>query len=51
MRVRLLTVLDIGRTIIKMEARKTESDNMENVKQNFLQSHFLKDDQRLSGMC
>ena len=27
-----------------MNARKAESGNMENVKQKFLQSHFLKDD-------
>ena len=33
----------------KMEARKAESGDMENVKQNFLQSSFLQDDQRFAG--
>ena len=54
--VRLLIVLDIGGTIIKRfryrwnnyktEARKAENGDMENVKQKFLHSHFLKDDQK-----
>ena len=35
----------------KIEARKPESDYMEIVKQIYLQSHFLQDDQRLSGRC
>ena len=30
----------------KMEARKTENGDMENVKQKFLQSHFLQDDHK-----
>ena len=30
----------------KSEARKAESGNMENVKQKFLQSHFLQSDQK-----
>ena len=29
-----------------MEARKAENGDMENVKQKFLQSHFLKDDHK-----
>ena len=29
-----------------MEARKAENGEMENVKQKFLQSHFLQDDQK-----
>ena len=29
-----------------MEARKAENGDMENVKQNFLQSHFLQDDHK-----
>ena len=33
----------------EMEARKAESGDMENVKQNFLQSSFLQDDQRFAG--
>ena len=32
-----------------MEARKAESGDMENVKQNLLQSSFLQDDQRFAG--
>ena len=34
-----------------MEAGKAESGDMENVKDKFLQSHFLQDDQKLSGRC
>ena len=30
----------------KMEARKAENGDMENVKQKFLQSHFLQDDHK-----
>ena len=30
----------------KIEARKAENGNMENVKQKFLQSHFLQDDHK-----
>ena len=30
----------------KMEARKAEKGDMENVKQKFLQSHFLQDDHK-----
>ena len=29
-----------------MEARKAENGDMENVKQKFLQSHFLQDDRK-----
>ena len=29
-----------------MEARKAENSNMENVKEKFLQSHFLQDDHK-----
>ena len=29
-----------------MEARKTENGDMENVKQKFLQNHFLQDDHK-----
>ena len=29
-----------------MEAKKAEKGDMENVKQKFLQSHFLKDDHK-----
>ena len=42
-RVRLLIVLDIGGTIIKW---KQEKLGMENVKQMFLQIHFLQDDHK-----
>ena len=43
--IRLLTVFYIYRwNNYKMEARKTESSDMENVKQKFLQSHFLQND-------
>ena len=34
-----------------MEVRKAESGDMENAKQNFLQSNFLQDDQRFAGKC
>ena len=30
-----------------MEARKADNGNMENVKQTFLQSHFLQDDHKV----
>ena len=40
-RVRLLTVLDIGRTMIKSKQENLRSDDMEIVKEIFLQSHFL----------
>ena len=30
----------------KMEARKAENNDMENVKQKFLQSYFLQDDHK-----
>ena len=33
----------------EMEARKAENGDMENVKQIFLQSSFLQDDQRFAG--
>ena len=32
-----------------MEARKAENGDMENIKQIFLQSSFLQDDQRFAG--
>ena len=35
----------------KMEAGKAERGDMKNVKHKFLHSHFLQDDQRLSGRC
>ena len=34
-----------------MEAGKAESGDMENIQRKSLQSHFLQDDQRLSGRC
>ena len=33
----------------EMEVRKAKSGDIENVKQNFLQSSFLQDDQRFAG--
>ena len=35
-----------GESNYKMEARKAENSDMENVKQKFLQSHFFQDDHK-----
>ena len=43
--VKLTTIYEVGETVFKSEARKAESGGMENVTQQFLQSHegLLKD--------
>lgn len=45
-RVRLPTVSDVGETIIEWKLRKAENGDTENVKQKFLQNHFLQDDHK-----
>ena len=46
--VKLPTILEVGGTItnLKLEKLKAESGNMENVKQKFLQSHYLQPDRK-----
>ena len=38
------TILEVGGIIRRLMLKKVESDNMQNVKQNFLESHLLQSD-------